>query len=203
MTDTYSWDTSVVLAWFKGEEDKPLDDVELVVREIEAKRANLVVSVMTYSEVLAVGDSEDAADQYRRFLQRSNVMQVNVDPPVSQMAVQIREDAKRAGVKCPKAADANIIATAILYEADALHTFDHGMLSLNCSQVVSGLKITQPILLSGQRALVERVDNGDVPLSLHPFTPEQALKKALNTPPPGKEGTRTAEDRSDQPREEK
>lgn len=161
MADTYSWDTSVVLAWFKGEDDKPLEDIELVFREIESQRADLVVSIMTYSEVLAVGESEDAAELYRKFLQRSNVLQVNVDPPVAAAAVKVREMAKTAGVKCPKAADAQIIAFAILYQVDVLHSFDSGMINLSESDIVEGLRISRPRLLSGQTGLFKDKDTDD------------------------------------------
>lgn len=153
MPSIYSWDTNVIVAWFKGEEDKPLNDIELVFREIEAKKADLVVSIVTYTEVLAFGEMAQAADNYREFLKRPNVLQVNVDPAVAKKATEIREACKVAGRKCLKMPDATVAATAVLYKANVLHTFDDTLLGLSRTAIVNGLLIEKPKLLTGQRAL--------------------------------------------------
>lgn len=87
----YAWDTSVVLAWFKEEEDKPLEDMGLVIEEVERDKAKLIVSTIVYTEVLAHGPARDAALEFRQFLNRSNVYLANVDPRVAERAVEIRE----------------------------------------------------------------------------------------------------------------
>ncbi|MGD0898734.1 MAG: hypothetical protein ABR915_12930, partial [Thermoguttaceae bacterium] len=48
----YCWDTSVFLAWMKAEEGAPLDDIELVAREIDGGNADLIVPVTIYTEIL-------------------------------------------------------------------------------------------------------------------------------------------------------
>ena len=151
-TPIYCWDTSVVIAWFRAESDKPLDDIELVIRDIEYGRANLLVSVTTYCEVLSIPGFERAAETFRKFLDRSNVMQVNVDPRIAETAVQVREAGReqRRNIKTP---DAQIIATAINYSADVLHTFDEKLINVSGSHIVRGLRITRPVAITGQQAL--------------------------------------------------
>lgn len=48
------------------------------------------------------------------------------------------------------------MATAIIFGADVLHTFDDKMLRLGSSQILDGLKVTPPMDISGQRALFRK-----------------------------------------------
>ena len=71
---------------------------------------------------------------------------------MSKQASEIRDAAQKEGRKI-ETPDAQILATAILYKADVLHTLDERLLHLNGSPIVDGLKITKPGPLSGQTLL--------------------------------------------------
>ena len=58
----YAWDSTVVIAWLSEEASAPLDDMQAVVEEIDGGTANLIFSVLTFSEIL---ESKYTADQLR------------------------------------------------------------------------------------------------------------------------------------------
>lgn len=150
---TYCWDTSVFIAWLKEEPDKPLADIEAVVSELDSKKAVLVVPVTVFTEMQP---SKFTAEQWGRFqktVQRSNVVVANTTPAIAQKGSLLRDRAEAEGRKV-KTGDATIIATAIAYQVDALHTFDPRLINLNGSRIVEGLRITQPLPLSGQKGLL-------------------------------------------------
>ncbi|HTU92066.1 MAG TPA: PIN domain-containing protein [Gemmataceae bacterium] len=148
----YAWDSGVFIAWLCEEATAPLGDIDLVVREIDGGRANLILSVMTYSEILESKYSKDQLNKLDLFLRRSNVITVNTTIPIAQKAAQIR-DAGLSEEKKIRTPDATIIATAILHKAHVLHTLDKGILSLNGTKIVDGLAITTPYLKSGDKSL--------------------------------------------------
>ncbi len=41
----YCWDTCVLIAWIREEDDKPLADISAVVEQIDDGRANLILPV--------------------------------------------------------------------------------------------------------------------------------------------------------------
>jgi predicted nucleic acid-binding protein len=149
---TYCWDTSVFLAWIKAEAGAPLDDIQLVAKEIDADRANLIVPVTIYTEVVGTKQTKRQLKQFDLFLKRSNVQVIDTTIAIAQKAADIRGKALRQkrSIKTP---DATVIATAIIYGADVLHSLDERMIKLSGGQVVDGLEITSPVLLSGQKAL--------------------------------------------------
>ncbi len=150
---SYCWDTSVFLAWLKAEISAPLADIELVVGEIESRAASLIVSVTTCTEILETKHTPDQWNAFNLFLKRSNVILANTTLPIAQLASSIRSRgaAENRNIKTP---DAQILATAILYKADALHSLDLHHISLNGSAVVDGLRITPPLPLGGQHGLL-------------------------------------------------
>lgn len=162
----YCWDSCVFLAWFKQESDKPLGDIALVVNEIDARKATLLLSVTTYEEVLDE-EGSDAVRKFRDYLKRSTVETANVDMRVAEKVADIRNTAKAEGMNI-KVPDAQIIATAIIYQADVLHSFDDKVLRFDRSPIVDGLKIVKPIPLSGQRGLFLSSDkcNGLTPFQM-------------------------------------
>jgi predicted nucleic acid-binding protein len=146
----YSWDSSVFIAWLKAEPEAPLADIELVVKEIEATNANLIVSTILYTEVLETKHTQQQLDRFRLFLKRSNIVVCDVTLAIAEKARQIRD----AGLSNDpqrkiRTIDAQIIATAILKRAHVLHSLDPHMLNLNASPVVDGLYITNPCELRG------------------------------------------------------
>ena len=151
----YCWDTSVILAWLCEDETYPLNDIDLVVREIERSSksaSSLLFSVTTVSELLDIIPGSDAQDSFQRFCERRNVRVANVDMGIAAKAAQIRTAALATGRKL-KTPDAQIIATAIIYRADVLHTFDKKLLALSGTATVDGLTIVSPRPWSGQQSL--------------------------------------------------
>jgi predicted nucleic acid-binding protein len=150
----YAWDSSVFIAWLAEEKTAPLGNIDMVVREIDGGRANLIFSVVTYTEILESKYSEKQLAQLDAFLRRSNVIKVDITIPVAKKAAAIRnagwnEDRK---IKTP---DALILAVALLHKADVLHALDGGMRNLNGHKIVDGLVINEPFLRSGERSLFD------------------------------------------------
>lgn len=116
----YCWDSSAILGWFNEEEDKPLDDMALVIDEVCKDEAVLLLSVTVYCEVLCVGKGTNGAKKFRSFLDRSTVEMVNVTPPIASLTAKLREKEIEQGRKL-RTPDAQILATAMLYQASVLH----------------------------------------------------------------------------------
>ena len=152
----YAWDTSVFIAWLGAEATAPLGDIGLVVDEIdkedEKDRANLIMAVTTFAEILACKYTSEQLDKLNRFLMRSNVVKVDTTFPIATKASQIRNSGLLEGRKI-KTPDATIVATAVVMRVDVLHSLDDGILALDGRAYVDGLRITPPRPFSGQRAL--------------------------------------------------
>ncbi|MBC8350381.1 MAG: PIN domain-containing protein [Planctomycetes bacterium] len=160
MTDKrpiYCWDTTVFLAWLKEEPNAPLADIDLVAREIDDNKAVLVVPVTITSEILDSRLSGEQRAKLSAFLKRSNIINANTTLDIAKKASEIRD----AGLamkpaKKIKTPDATIVATAIIYQCDALHSLDDkgsGPLRMKGMAVIGSLKICKPITASGQRGL--------------------------------------------------
>jgi hypothetical protein len=149
----YSWDSCVLLAWLKEETGAPLADMELVVQEIDNNRANLILAVTVYTEILEIHTNPEQKSLLENFLQRSNIVMAETTMAIASKAGSIRDKAlsEHRQIKTP---DATIIATAIIYDANVLHSLDEKILALNNSDVVDKLAITKPCLLSGQKGLI-------------------------------------------------
>ena len=145
----FSWDTCVFLAWFNEEDDKPLGNIEAILERISRNTATLLVSAVCVAEILTEAGRSSAGTKFRSFVKRDNVIVANVDFRIAEVAATFREraiDAIRNGTreKGIKAPDALIAATASVYKADALHTFDPVLLGLSEDPIVSGLRIETP-----------------------------------------------------------
>src|SRR5438128_878983 len=108
----YAWDATVLLAWLEEDESAPLGGIDSVVEEIDKKSAILIVSVVAHTEVLRAKHSDEQMKKFRGFLQRSNVLVVNVDLRIAEKAEAIRSKglAENRKIKTP---DAQHIASAI------------------------------------------------------------------------------------------
>ncbi len=144
-----AWDSCVFLAWFENEQDKPLAEIKELLEDIAAERLTLVVSAIVGAEVLDRAGVSTAGTQFREYIKRPNIIRADADFRVGERAAEIRQRANDAiasgrikkGVKAP---DAMIVATALIYKADVLHTFDPVLIGLDQDPVVEGLRITEP-----------------------------------------------------------
>ena len=153
MAKVISWDSCVFLSWFKQELDKPLADIEEYLKMISNEDIRLLVSVVCAVEVLDQ-DTGSYGTQFQEFMKRNNVTALNVDMRVAKQAAIFRQNGAEAlenGVikKGFKAPDAMIVASAYVYQAEVLHTFDPVLLGLSGTPYVNGLRIAKPLLESG------------------------------------------------------
>ncbi len=153
----YCWDASVFLAWINEEAGAPLAYIAQVVEEIDKDQAVLVVPVTIASEVLRAKMTTAQAAKFDAFLKRSNVVVAATTFAIAQKAGDIRDAGHAAKpVRKIKTPDATIIATAIVYQCDVLHSLDDrgsGPLKLNGSPIVDNLRIEKPIPFSRQKGL--------------------------------------------------
>ncbi|MCC6124140.1 MAG: PIN domain-containing protein [Pirellulales bacterium] len=123
------WDSCICLAWFQNETDKALDMIQTMLDKISKGELNLLLSAVSFAEVIDRAKDSKPGTEFEGFVKRPNVTVANVDERVGRIARIIREDALQAhdagklkqGVKIP---DALITATAVLYKATELHTYD-------------------------------------------------------------------------------
>jgi predicted nucleic acid-binding protein len=155
-----AWDTTVFLAWLNEEEDKGLDDIELVIREdIETEKVTLVVPIVAYTEVLVFTEG-DLAKTFREYFSRPNVVLASLTRPIADRTAQIRAESIRANAKAKKnkppklkIADAFIVATSLELGASILHSYDPDLLNLSHHATIGGLRVEHPSASSGHRAL--------------------------------------------------
>lgn len=154
---TYCWDSNVLIAWVAEEAGAPLDDMQLVMNEIDAGTAALLVPVTAYSEVLEAKNTPEQMTKFRRFLERSNVVVADTTKAIAEKAGEVRSRGMQAKPKRDiKTPDATFIATAIIYRADAFHTLETSQLpKLSKTAIVDNLFICSPGPLSGHRSLIQ------------------------------------------------
>jgi predicted nucleic acid-binding protein len=150
----YCWDSSVCVEWCSESSDYA-NDIELVVNEIESGKAGLILPVSVIGEVLDWNDSGANFQRFEDLQKHPHVDIVNIDVRIAKKAATLRTALKKAGKSSPKIGDAMVIATAIVYRVDVLHTKDsqNSFMGLSETEFVSGLRITAPRPLSGQKAL--------------------------------------------------
>ena len=135
-----------------------MKEIDYLVDQVNSKRADLIISVVTYTEMLRAKHTPKQAAAFDDFLKRSNINRVDVSFPIAQKAEQIRSKAitmfakhQQRSIKTP---DAQIIATAIVHEADVFHSLEPMHHNLSGHAVVDGLSITTPKDISGQMSLL-------------------------------------------------
>lgn len=115
-----------------------ISGIREVMDMVDRQQARIITSETAVGEVL------EAAADLELLLKRPQFMQVSPSGPIIQKVREIRTASRNAGVHTPKFADATFLATAILYRADALHTFDDKVLGLCGLPCVDRLTICKP-----------------------------------------------------------
>jgi predicted nucleic acid-binding protein len=153
----YCWDTTVFVAWLNRQSNAPLGDIDAVLDDVVAGRAMLIVPVTVYTEIVRAKHAPQQIRAFDAFLSRSTVRRADGSFNVAKKAEQIRSRghtlSRRGEARNIKTPDATIIATAILFEVDALHSLEPRHHRLSGTKIVEGLKICSPVHVSGQRAL--------------------------------------------------
>lgn len=144
----YCWDACLFIAHLMGEKrtDEEAAGLREVLEMIRTRRAHIITSVVVYSEVLnRPADGALARDQLNLMLNRPGFTVVDTNAAISNKAAEYRERVNKPDSPGPlKRNDALYAATAVLYGADALHTFDPTLLALNGSPLIDNLRITLP-----------------------------------------------------------
>jgi len=134
------WDSSVLIDWFKANNPNRIKVIQPVITSMDKGDYNLIVSTLIYVEVLATAMSDKAMKKFDLFMKnRKNKGIIAVDIPIAKKAQEIRNRSPKK-ISTP---DAIHIATAIVSKANFLHTFDKDILSLNGTDVVERLSITE------------------------------------------------------------
>lgn len=157
-----AWDSCVFLAWYNNEEEKNLGDIEHLLREVRNDKFVMLVSAVVCAEVMDQAGRSDAGTLFRKFVKRTSILQANVDWRVAEKAVVFREKVcdllkSRTLDKGLKAPDALIAATAAVYRADVLHSYDPTLLALSECDELDGLVVTKPCPLDGSTRLFQTV----------------------------------------------
>ena len=117
-------------------------------------------------------------------MRRPNVTLANVDPRVARKTAELRaewradksHDAENKNIKSP---DAIILATAVLYGATVLHSTEPKFHRHSKTALVSGLRITMPVLDQGQK--VFELASGEQPASEAANESEETTPVAITT----------------------
>jgi len=137
----FCWDAVTFTNFFNGGIDRTPEEISgihEVMDMVDRHQARIVTSETVVGEVL------EAAADLELLLKRPQFMKVSPSGPIITKVKDIRTATRAAVVHTPKFADATFIATAILYRAEALHTFDDRILRLSGLPSVDGLMICKP-----------------------------------------------------------
>lgn len=130
------WDTNVWSAFLKNEEDKDLASIEAFLKDVRGGRLRILVPTVVTAELYAMAD-ENLPQVEAAFL-GSYFEHADLTPTVARDAGRLRRriiearSAKKLSLKRPpRIADCLVLATAELYRASALHSYDPDLLGLN------------------------------------------------------------------------
>ncbi|MBN1461308.1 MAG: type II toxin-antitoxin system VapC family toxin [Armatimonadetes bacterium] len=150
MTLIYYWDTTVFLALVQNEErpEGEMQGVRAVAKLVDDGKATLITSALTFAEILRAKCGDEAFQTFRRLFDRSNVKAISADHRIAVLAGQLRDHYIRLpqndGYRKLRTPDAIHVATAVIYKARQLHTFDHDQLQLDPTPGGYDLEICRP-----------------------------------------------------------
>lgn len=151
------WDTSVFLAKLKSEKNAPLAEIDEILEGVHKGDITLMLSVTTYTEILSAKHTKKQMEALDKFLLRSNIVRIETSFQIAKKAEQVRSRgmtrAKKGQKRSIKTPDATIIAAAIVFGADVMHSLEPRHHSLSGTGIVDGLTITPPRDPTGQLLL--------------------------------------------------
>jgi predicted nucleic acid-binding protein len=122
----------------------------------------IITSVITRIEVLSSKLTPEQEEKFKKTFRSPNHTLHDVDPPIADKARQFRDQLlNHVSGKILSTPDAIHLATAAIYGANEIHTFDDGqkdnkhlgMLELNGDQRVEKLVICKPTVPQGELGL--------------------------------------------------
>jgi predicted nucleic acid-binding protein len=150
------WDACVYLAWLMEEKSHGkvhMDAIAQIANENFQRKNVIITSTITFIEVMASKIRAEKEALFRKSFRTGDHIAYDVDPPIALRARELRENlAKHESGKNLSTPDAIHIATALIYKADCLFSFDDGqkekrhlgLLELNKDARVDGLEICKP-----------------------------------------------------------
>ena len=141
----FCWDASVFVTLLTREtrSEPELAGLREVLHLVAAHQAVVVTSSTARTEVLGDGRDPRVRAAFNELFARPGFVSYQVSDALADLAGDLREEARRLKKKL-STPDSQYIATAMIYEAEALHTFDPHMLRLNGEACVRGLRICHP-----------------------------------------------------------
>jgi len=150
---------NIFIALLKKEQ-RPFGEMQGVMSVADAnnrKENTIITSAVTRTEIFK---HDVVNENFRKVLQRSTVIEVAADPIITDRASMVRREVNQlygAEKKQITTLDSIHLATAIIYDAKAFHTFDEkdkesdkkniqwlGLLQLSGKKEVGGLRIEKP-----------------------------------------------------------
>lgn len=124
----FYWDSCIFISWLKREsrpEPGVNEGLEEIVKQVHDNNVYLITSALTKAEILESTLPKEGAEKLEGVLKRRNVRVIETNERVWEKAHDIRDYYKREpGGRTLSLPDAVHVATAILYDADVLHTLD-------------------------------------------------------------------------------
>lgn len=141
----YYWDSCIFIAWIKDEK-RPAGEMQglaEIVREIDAGKVILMTSTISLGEVLAGDLTEEQRERYESSLKKPTIVSITPDARISAEAGRIREFYRKKGWSVGLE-DAIHLASALLWKADELHTFDEKLLRFNGNIMGRAIRVCKP-----------------------------------------------------------
>ncbi|HEV8499118.1 MAG TPA: type II toxin-antitoxin system VapC family toxin [Gemmatimonadaceae bacterium] len=137
----FCWDTTAFIAVFNGGIHRTADEVSglrEVMDMVDRRQARIITSEIIIAEVL------DDKTKLNELMMRREFQMISIAGPILRKVGQLRDAARQDGGRSLKIPDASFIAVALAYGAEALHTFDGGVLAMSGRPCVDGLAICKP-----------------------------------------------------------
>jgi predicted nucleic acid-binding protein len=148
-TKVIYWDSCVYIAWLRDEQSHgkaPMDAIAQVLKENFERKVTIISSTITLIEVLASKMDEEKERLFRKSFRTRDHIAYDVDIAIALKARELRDRLLNQESGKLATPDAIHIATALIYKARALFTFDSRILVLNKDPRVGGLEISQPVV---------------------------------------------------------
>jgi len=129
LTKRVCFDSSVWNALLNQEEDKDLSSVQSWIKQIDTRKAILLIPSVVVTELFAHPD-ESSVKVFEAFLSRSSVEQLDLTVAIAKKGGQLRRRLLDNGMNL-KTPDALVIAIADHHRANVVFSFDIGMLRCN------------------------------------------------------------------------
>lgn len=155
---TFYWDACVYLAWLMEETShgkQCMDALAQIVQENSQRKNIIVTSAITFIEVLPAKIGADREALFRKSFRTGDHIAYDVDAAIAMTARDLREKLlHHESGKNLSTPDAIHLATASIYKADVVFSFDTGekdtkhlgLLQLSKDPRISGMEICKPFL---------------------------------------------------------